>query len=52
MDSAKSLAKRMLKSMDAADSGFLASVAQGKLSFPVSMYYPGYDAMDNDSSPF
>ncbi|AKK99526.1 TPA: hypothetical protein ACNP9N_004898 [Enterobacter asburiae] len=46
MDSAKSLAKRMLKSLDVGDSGFLASVAQGMLSFPVSMYYLGYDFMD------
>ena len=46
MDSAKSLAKRMLKSLDVGDSGFLASVAQGMLSFPVSMYYLGYDVMD------
>ncbi|MCL5634400.1 hypothetical protein M5Y66_07815, partial [Enterobacter vonholyi] len=46
MDSAKSLAKRMLKSLDAGDSGFLVSVAQGMLSFPVSMYYLGYDFID------
>lgn len=46
MDSAKTLAKRMLKSLDVDDSGFLASVAQGMLSFPVSMYYLGYDFMD------
>ncbi|CAH3733978.1 hypothetical protein AI2694V1_2734, partial [Enterobacter cloacae] len=46
LDSAKSLAKRMLKSLDVGDSGFLASVAQGMLSFPVSMYYLGYDFMD------
>lgn len=46
MDSAKALAKRMLKSLDVDDSGFLASVAQGMLSFPVSMYYLGYDFMD------
>lgn len=46
MDSAKSLAKRMLKSLDVGNSGFLASVAQGMLSFPVSMYYLGYDFMD------
>lgn len=46
MDSAKSLAKRMLKSLDVGDSDFLASVAQGMLSFPVSMYYLGYDFMD------
>lgn len=36
----------MLKSLDVGDSGFLASVAQGMLSFPVSMYYLGYDFMD------
>lgn len=46
MDSAKSLAKRKLKSLDAGDSGFLVSVAQGMLSFPVSMYYLGYDFID------
>lgn len=46
MDSAKILAKRMLKSLNADDSGFLVSIAQGMLSFPVSMYYLGYDFLD------
>jgi len=46
MDSAKTLAKKMLKSLDVEDSGLLASIAHGMLTFPVSMYYLGYDFLD------
>ncbi|ARJ42641.1 hypothetical protein B1H58_11790 [Pantoea alhagi] len=46
MDSAKKLAKRMLKSLEIDDTGLLASVAHGMLTFPVSMYYLGHDFLD------
>lgn len=48
MDGAKELAKDMLEAINIDDSGFIAALAKGLISFPVSMGYLAYDFMDTE----
>lgn len=48
MDGAKDLAKDMLEAINVDDSGFIAALAKGLISFPVSMGYLAYDFMDTE----
>lgn len=48
MDGAKELAKNMLEAINIDDSGFIAALAKGLISFPVSMGYLAYDFMDTE----
>lgn len=48
MDGAKELAKDMLEAINIDDSGFIAALATGLISFPVSMGYLAYDFMDTE----
>lgn len=48
MDGAKELAKDMLEAINIDDSGFIAALAKGIISFPVSMGYLAYDFMDTE----
>lgn len=43
MDSAKEIAHDMLDAINVDGAGFLGAVAKGFISFPVSLYYLGYD---------
>lgn len=46
MDSAKEIARDMLEAISLDDSGFIVNAAKGFISFPVSMFYLGYDFLD------
>ena len=48
MDGAKDLAKDMLEAINVDDSGFIAALVKGLISFPVSMGYLAYDFMDTE----
>lgn len=48
MDGAKELAKDMLEAINIDDSGFIAALTKGLISFPVSMGYLAYDFMDTE----
>lgn len=48
MDGAKELAKDMLGAINIDDSGFIAALTKGLISFPVSMGYLAYDFMDTE----
>lgn len=48
MDGVKELAKDMLEAINIDDSGFIAALTKGLISFPVSMGYLAYDFMDTE----
>ncbi|MFP2827088.1 hypothetical protein ACLETV_21715 [Citrobacter braakii] len=48
MDGAKELAKDMLEAINIDDSGFIAALAKGLISFLVSMGYLAYDFIDTE----
>ncbi|MEN3751934.1 hypothetical protein ABC733_02105 [Mangrovibacter sp. SLW1] len=41
--------QKMLRTLKVDDAGFMSSVAQGVISFPVSMFYLGYNFMDTSN---
>lgn len=49
LDNAKSLAKRMLRSMGIDDDGFVLYAANGAIDLSVSLYYLGYEFIDTDN---